>query len=394
MSFLRVDHGALAVPGKLDFDEMACLAALAAQVPKGGRIVEIGPFYGRSTRVMAEANPGAQITSIDTFEDAPWTRRYAARHRGIPRFGPEAFARYTRDLPNVTALRGASPSVARGWDTPIDLYFEDAVHGNPVLAENIAFWTGHLKPGGIACGHDYTLRFPDIKREVDARAAAWGAEVALVGSLWALRKPHVGDARGAREPRRLSPNLADTPQLILHAKTKRCGLHKAPSGYWCGAHLEPDRMLWFQVTAPDLPEGMTLEARVGHPAHGTGPWTPAGEPVRLLDQQGKPRAFDRLALRLSGPGAAALTLAYRVSARQIGGGGLARSGSSDWAYDGAWACAPGPGLALNALTAALHDAPIPDAQAAFPPRTSMAHGRKMLRRLAGRAPALLRAGLS
>lgn len=393
MIFLRVGAEALSVPGKMELDEMAFLAALAAQVPKGGRIVEVGPFYGRSTRVMAEANPGAQITSIDTFEDAPWTRRYAARHSGIPRFGPEAFARYTGDLPNVAALQGPSPEAAKGWDAPIDLYFEDAVHGNPLLAENIAFWTGHLKPGGIACGHDYTLRFPDIKREVDAHAAAWGTEVALVGSLWALRKPAPGDA-AARQRQPLTPALSDMPGLTLHAKTKRRGLHKAPAGYWCGAHLEPDRMLWFQVTAPDLPEGVTLEARVGHPDHGTGPWTQAGAPVRLLDEAGRPRAFDRVALRLSGPGAAGLTLGYRVSARQIGGGGLARSGTSGWAYDGAWAAAVGAGLALNALTAALLDAPILDAQAAFPPRAPMARGRKVLRRLAARAPALAWAGLS
>lgn len=378
MSFLRIDDSHLNVPGKMDVDEMACLAALAAQVPKGGRIVEVGPFYGRSTRVMAQANPGARITSIDTFEDVEWTRRYAAQHRDIPPFGIDAFARYTADLPQVSSLAGPSPDVARDWDAPIDMYFEDAVHGGPVLAENIAFWTGHLRPGGIACGHDYTLRFPDIKRAVDALAAEWGTRAALVGSLWALRKP----LPGAVPAPALTLPLSRTPRLTLHAKTKRGGLHRALDGYWCGAHLEADRMLWLQTAAPDLPPGLALEYRVGHPVHGTGPWTPAGSRARLGPASGKPLAFDRVAFRLTGANPDGLLIGYRVSARRIGGGGSAVSGTSERAFGGAWARVDrAPGLAVNAVCAAVYTAAPPDAQAAFPPARTALRGQKILRRL-------------
>ncbi len=55
------------IPGKMSIEEMQFLAALARQVPAGGNIVEVGPFYGRSTHVMARSNPQANIHSIDTF---------------------------------------------------------------------------------------------------------------------------------------------------------------------------------------------------------------------------------------------------------------------------------------------------------------------------------------
>jgi len=32
---------------------------------------------------------------------------------------------------------------------------EGAMHANPVLGQNIAFWTNRIKPGGIAAGHDH-----------------------------------------------------------------------------------------------------------------------------------------------------------------------------------------------------------------------------------------------
>jgi len=75
MSFLRVDDSHLAVPGKMDMDEMAFLAALAAQVPQGGRIVEVGPFYGRSTRAIGGLT--------DTRKSTPEFRRLMKVLSGI-----------------------------------------------------------------------------------------------------------------------------------------------------------------------------------------------------------------------------------------------------------------------------------------------------------------------
>ncbi len=387
MGFAYSVRNALQVPGRMEIDEMSFLAQLAKRVPHGGRIVEVGPFFGRSTTVMATANPGARITSIDTFENVDWTARYVAEYQGIPHFGRRAFNRYTRDFKNVDAIEGFSPDAAQGWSKPVDLYFEDAIHGNPGLARNIAFWTARLRPGGIACGHDYTRRFPHVKQEVDALAASWGATVTVAGSLWAVRKPKPSDSTAARA-QVIEPALTACPQLRLRANNKTAQTTKSLSGFWCGAHLEVDRLNWLSIDAPDPGLGLALEYRLGHPEHGTSPWVPAGTRARL-QTKGRDRPFTRLAMRLTaratgGP----LHICYRVSARQIGNGGDKRSGTSAWALDGDWARLPNEGAALNAFTVLLSEHAPPHPQSAFEPRVatrwrrrSKAITRKILARL-------------
>ena len=366
MTFKRITKSNLEVPGKMDMDEMAFLAALAARVPEGGHIIEVGPFYGRSTNAMARANPGAKITSIDTFEDVEWTERYAGQYNEIPKFGREAFDHFTAELPNVTAIQGFSPDVVSDWSDPIDMYFEDAIHGNPGLKANMDFWIERLKPGGIACGHDYSLRFPDIKSEALGWAKTWGTKVEVVGSLWALRKPIPGEDP-ALSAAGLAPILTDQPRLKIRVANKKRGADKASDNYWCGAHLEADRLSWISIDPIDAETGLKLEYRVGSSAHGAGDWTPAGQKARLI-KAGKDLPFTRIAVRVSASdGRPAPHVIYRVSARQIGNGGFKRSGVSRWAMDGDWASFHREGAAINAVTIALTDELPSDVQAAFTP---------------------------
>lgn len=360
MSFLHVDPNVLKVPGRMDLDELSFLAALARSVPNGGHIVEIGPFYGRSTNAMARANQDARISSIDTFENVAWTGRYAEKYKEVPEFGRGAFDRFTAGLTNVRAIEGNSPACVQDWAEPIDLYFEDSVHGNPGLKANLDFWIARLKPGGIACGHDYTRRFPDVKREVDRLAARWNTKPWIVGSLWALQKPGTSEAMRP-------PGLTCTPNLAIQTDNRRKGRSFARSGYWCGAHLDADRLNWFDIVpAPGL-EG--LEYRLGHTRHGETGWIPAGTPARLVSK-GLARPFSRFAVRFA-PGTAPpdLRVMYRGSARQIGNGGARLSGTTAWTFDGAWARLPVEGPALNAIAITLVTEPLPDQQSAFTPKT-------------------------
>lgn len=382
MSFLHVNATVLKVPGRMDLDELAFLAALAKSVPAGGHIVEVGAFYGRSTTAMARANPAASITSIDTFEDVPWTARYAAQYKDVPRFSLSAFESYTQNLPNVQALAGPSPQVAADWATPIDLYFEDAVHGNPGLKQNIAFWTARLRPGGIACGHDYNRRFPDVKTEVDALAARWNTSVSVVGSLWAVQKPLRPGAPATAAP---MPRLSRQPRLTLRSFGKHSGRRIARDGYWCGAHLETDRLKWVRIDSIEERTGLVLEYRVSHPIAGTSAWIKAGQQAGL--RSGDCAApFTRLAVRLRDrdPHDAPHVL-YRVSARQKGRGGAARSGTSPWAMDGDWTILPSAHVPVNAFCVALLDGKLPNQQTEFQPslRTQLRHAQKSVaRRLA------------
>ena len=368
----------ISIPGKMSIEEMQFLAALAQQVPAGGNIVEVGPFYGRSTHVMARSNPQANIHSIDTFEDVEWTRNYANSYREIPPFGLEAFQHFTRDCPNVTPIKGFSPDVVSDWDTPVDMYFEDAIHGNPGLRDNLDFWIARLKPGGILCGHDYSLRFIDVKRESDGWAARWNTQVAIVGSLWAIRKP-VGDT----PPAPLHLPLDDFAQLRLRVKNRHKGYSVASSGYWAGAHLDADPMIWLDVVMENGAPDLGLEYRLGNAAGLTTEWIPAGQRARL-EQDGKPVPFTRIAARLTGKNPDGLKVIYQTSARQIGNGGYRLSKLSKWTTDGEWCHASPEQAATSSLTMRLAKGLPENSQGAFTPRPKnmlKVKGKAVMRRL-------------
>jgi predicted O-methyltransferase YrrM len=64
-------HKANSILSITTWEERECWANLAAQVPEGGRIVEIGALYGGVTAVLALAAPAASVFTIDNFSWHP-----------------------------------------------------------------------------------------------------------------------------------------------------------------------------------------------------------------------------------------------------------------------------------------------------------------------------------
>ncbi|MBM3589167.1 MAG: hypothetical protein FJX33_15510 [Alphaproteobacteria bacterium] len=86
-------------------------------------------------------------------------------------------------------IQGYSPQIARGRKFGIDLYVEDAMHGNPVLGQNMAFWSSRIKPGGVASGHDYCAEWPDVISEANALAERWSSKVKCADTFWSVERP-------------------------------------------------------------------------------------------------------------------------------------------------------------------------------------------------------------
>lgn len=171
----------LAIPGQPSEFELRAIEAIAALVPPGGHVVEIGALMGRSSVAWPRSLPeGAMLTCID-----PWLGNVTLRTpAGEVANTPETFARYTAGMSNVRPIRGFSPRDVADWSQPVHVVFEDSVHRNPVLAENVAFWSGHLVKGGAFCGHDYRPRCPDVMEQAQAVAQRLGGDLIVVGTLW------------------------------------------------------------------------------------------------------------------------------------------------------------------------------------------------------------------
>jgi predicted O-methyltransferase YrrM len=169
-------------PGMFSDIDMAAIADLAKRVPVGGTIVDIGSLVGRSTTLWCRYSQAGRIVCIDPWEDHPWTMPLLTHDGSVK----DNFIANVTD-PRVEAIQGFSPECANNWNAPIDLYWEDGDHSNPTCAASIGFWSRYVKPGGIACGHDYHI--PAVKAEARSLASRWNSELHLFGSVWWVRRP-------------------------------------------------------------------------------------------------------------------------------------------------------------------------------------------------------------
>lgn len=179
------------IPKTMTDEGLKYLAMMAKTIPENGVIVEIGPLYGSSTWVLAmNSHPSVRVFSIDTWERAPWIEKFEKKHPGIVPFSKDAFLHYTKDCKNVIPIQGWSPDVVKDtWSDKIDLFFDDASHGNPCFINNLNFFVPHVKPGGIVCGDDYARGWPDIVKEVDILAYKWKTTPEVRGRVWAMMRP-------------------------------------------------------------------------------------------------------------------------------------------------------------------------------------------------------------
>ena len=178
------------IPGQMSDAELERLIELARSVPPNGIIVEVGCLYGLSSWHLSKfCSPGVTIFCIDPWRRERWVVDLVEIPQNAPPFSAEAFSHFTSDCDNIVMIPGYSPNIARGRNLTIDMYVEDAVHTNPILRNNLRFWTERVRPGGIVSGHDYTSLWPDVINEVDSLAAEFDSSVLLVDTLWSFRKP-------------------------------------------------------------------------------------------------------------------------------------------------------------------------------------------------------------
>jgi predicted O-methyltransferase YrrM len=126
---------------------------LASFLPGAKRIVEIGVFEGRTTRVLAEcADADAVIYGIDPFYAGrlgiSWGERIARNYNG-------------KHLANkVRFVSKLSTEVDGDVPTPVDFVFVDGDHSLDGIKADWAYWSERLAPGGIIALHD-TLLTPE-----------------------------------------------------------------------------------------------------------------------------------------------------------------------------------------------------------------------------------------
>jgi hypothetical protein len=181
----------LTIPGQMTEGELRAVEAIARRVPKHGRIVEAGSLYGRSSYVWASsADPTVSVYCIDPWVREQWVIDLVeSQVPGCPPFSMAAFQKFTRHCSNIIPMQGRSPQDCRNWQLPIDVFFDDALHHNPFLQRNLAFWRKFVRPGGFICGHDYCNEWPDVVIEADALANSFNVSLNVRQWFWWIQVP-------------------------------------------------------------------------------------------------------------------------------------------------------------------------------------------------------------
>jgi hypothetical protein len=199
-------------PGLVERAACARLRALAAAVPAGEAIVELGAYRGRATGWLllgAQEGHGAHVTSVD-----PWEQRagqdYEGRIAGVESARP-GFEEYTRRIgatgERLTVRQGYAADVGRSWSgPPVGLLWHDAGHGAEEVAADLAVWLPHMAPGAVVALHDAGNPLWGVTEGarrvlVDAPGWDWGGREL---TLWARRPErrglllvrHTGGRRG------------------------------------------------------------------------------------------------------------------------------------------------------------------------------------------------------
>ena len=178
--------------------ELTVLEKLAQTVPEHGTIVEVGSMFGRSAVCLAMSAPTSTVYCIDIFDDTPIVYNNDLQDLYDHKFPvkdklynlKEEFIKNTKNISNIVAIKGFSPNINYNGGE-IDLFFLDAAHSNPSDWNNLCHFIPMIKLGGIVCGHDYLLQFPDVIKNVKILEKFFNTTVTLYddSSIWSFKLP-------------------------------------------------------------------------------------------------------------------------------------------------------------------------------------------------------------
>ena len=109
------------IPSWTSAEERKLLRVLAAEIPDGGNILEIGCLYGGTTYELASVNPKVRVTTVDNFS---WTPEgYPTASAALAKKNLE-----DNDVNNVSIVVGTSDEFLSKFPGEVDLSFIDGGH--------------------------------------------------------------------------------------------------------------------------------------------------------------------------------------------------------------------------------------------------------------------------
>lgn len=167
-------------PGLIENPCRDTLVKLAAKVPAGQSIVELGSFMGRSTGHLALGSARGNdvpVHAFDPWEDGVIPAGYEAHAPSIADYvRSETRAAFDAHMDRtgageyVTAHQSTATDGAQAYDgPPVGLLFHDALHRKEDVRDDLRAWLPHMADQAVIVLHD--IGDPRFEVEEGARLA-------------------------------------------------------------------------------------------------------------------------------------------------------------------------------------------------------------------------------
>ena len=160
---------------------------LAGRASEAERIIEVGVWRGRSTKVLAAATRG-RVWAVDHWRGVPDdASQQKPLYRDADEQGDRVFAEFCANLateieegrvvPVRMDSRAAAVHLLEVEGPVFDFIFIDADHRTEAVLSDIAAFRPLLAPGGLLAGHD--IDWPRVRAAVDQALpeAQYGARI-------------------------------------------------------------------------------------------------------------------------------------------------------------------------------------------------------------------------
>lgn len=155
------------IPGWCDFGSL--YDAAVAACPRGGKLVEVGCYHGRSLAYLGQAakKAGKRLQVIGIDLGIGTTDRPSSLFGDVPTLLANLQRAGVSDVVQVVA--GESTEAAAMFaDRSLDFVFIDGSHEYQDILADLQAWHPKVKEGGVIAGHDYQgTGCPDVMRAVD-----------------------------------------------------------------------------------------------------------------------------------------------------------------------------------------------------------------------------------
>ena len=206
---------AATIPGFLGESEARLLGTIAACASRGGAIVEIGSFKGKSTVMLARVAMHYGLGPVVAIDPHNFNNVELEEHRTVP--GASSYQEFLDHLraagvaDRVEVHRAYSSEVAAGWNRPIGFLWIDGDHSYQGARTDFDGFIPHLLPGGVVAFHDALHEFAGPIRvfvEDVLRSDRFGAAGFVQSIAWAQFTPQCGakfQSRRAALERKAAP---------------------------------------------------------------------------------------------------------------------------------------------------------------------------------------------